>query len=142
MVSESESVEKSLKPELEDAKLELLRTQARLHRLQEDSVAEAAFVQLRAQYLQVQYELWVMKACVAWTQGERLRLTHCLEASLDCTTLETQAMVADWLKRLDQFAGEMEVALANGPRLALEALLITAEWKALMKRVVADRQVL
>ena len=119
--------------ELAETKRELLRTQARLHQLQESSVAEAAFVQLRGQYLQVQYELWVMKACVAWVKGERLRLTHCLEASLDCTTLETEVTVADWLKRLDQFAKGM----SSGLTLDLEALLLSAEWRAMMERVVA-----
>ena len=65
----------SLEQQLETMKLELLRTQARLHHWQETSVAEAAFLQLRSQYFQAQYELWVMKACVAWARGEVTRLT-------------------------------------------------------------------
>ena len=135
VVSDAKTLIETLSGEddLAETKRKLLRTQARLHQLQESSVAEAAFVQLRGQYLQVQYEMWLMKACAAWMKGERLRLTHCLEASLDCTTLETQAMVADWLKWLAQFAESMSSILA----LELEELLLSAEWRALMKRVVA-----
>lgn len=135
MVSELKPRKKNLKLELEETKQELLRTQARLHQVQETSVNERVLVQLRGQYLQVQYELWVMKACVAWAKGERLRLTHCLEASLDCTTLETKDMVADWLKRLNQFMRGMETDSAT--ELESDKLLETAEWRALMKRVVA-----
>lgn len=134
MVTEMQPLKKRLAEELEATKLELMRTRARLHQVQETSVTEAVFFQLRGQYLQVHYELWIMKACVAWMQGACLRVTHCLEASLDCTTLETQAVVADWLKRLDQFS--RSEAADSAMALELEGLLATAEWRDLMKRMV------
>ena len=124
-----------LNQQLETTKLELLRTQARLHQLQETSIAEAVFLQLRSQYFQAQYELWIFKACVAWAKGEISRTIACLESSLDCTGLEAQSVIADWLKRLDQFAKEGQIANANA--LELEALMDSPEWYALTERAVS-----
>ena len=94
----------SLEHQLETMKLELLRTQARLHHWQETSVAEAAFLQLRSQYFQAAVRaLGDESLYVAWSRSEKwVRMTVCLESSLDCTVLASQPVVADWLKRLDR----------------------------------------
>lgn len=134
---ENEGVETTVAAQSPSAlKLELLRTQERLHQLQEASISEPAFIQLRSQYLLAQYELWIMKACVAWDRGNLLQLTQCLEASLDCTALDPKDVVSDWIKRLEQFASEacMGVVLSE-PALQLETVLNTQEWLALIERV-------
>ena len=140
MVSDLELPAKniSLEQQLEAVKLELLRTQARLHHWQETSVAEAAFLQLRSQYFQAQYELWVMKASVAWARGEVTRMTVCLESSLDCTVLEAQVVVADWLKRLNEFAREKQSVETS--KFELEVLINSPEWRLLAKKAITEKR--
>ncbi len=136
--------------QLAATKHELRLTQVRLHQLQETSVAEAAFLQLRAQYFQVQYELWVMKAYVAWASGEQQRMADCLKASLDCITLAPEEIIADWLRRLDQFSKPLAEPLdkpRDKPRsstlaahidLTLAALVNEPVWRSLVEHVLAQ----
>lgn len=151
--------DQDLRRELEAIQQELLRTQARLHQLQEGAIVqegaiaapaagaetqmEAVLEQLRGQYLQVRYELWVMKACVAWERGDLVRMGLCLEASMDCAVLEPPQLVADWLRRLDGFAREVASSALGArlgePGLELEPLLNGVEWRSLMQRVVANQ---
>jgi len=125
---------------LEETQQALMRSQVRLHQLQESVVAESALVQLRGQYLQSQYEQWIIKACMAWIKGDLLKLTQCLEASLECTSLKAQAVTADWLRHLDQFSKDMKnhPVLSDHLALNLESLLNTSNWQTLMTQVTVS----
>ncbi|MGD1865602.1 MAG: hypothetical protein ACFB0D_13710 [Phormidesmis sp.] len=128
----------NLKQALADTRMELLRSQARLHQLQETTIGEQVLMQLRGQYMRSQYELWITKACIAWMKEEPLKMAQCLEASLSCVALEPQVVISDWLRQMDQFARDVQPIVDSRAKMTLVSLLATSEWQALIREVTVN----